>query len=83
MFNGRALRLNEAKSKYMFLGSKPDIKKLNMSQTNELVINGSVVLSQCNYCDTQCFLRKQNSKYMCVKFTMLTLELHIILFILI
>ena len=25
-----------------------------MSQTNDLVINGSVVLSQFNYCDTQC-----------------------------
>ena len=37
------LRLNEAKSKYMFLGSKPAIKKLNMSQTNDLVINGSAL----------------------------------------
>ena len=37
------LRLNEAKSKYMFLGSKPAIKKLNMSQTNAQTLNENFV----------------------------------------
>ena len=35
------LRLNESKCKYIFIGSKPAIKKLNLLDKNDLKINGS------------------------------------------
>ena len=35
------LRLNESKCKFMFIGSKPAIRKLNIAETNFLNINGT------------------------------------------
>ena len=37
------LRLNETKCKYIFIGSKPAIRKLNNLQTTDLNINGSAI----------------------------------------
>ena len=35
------LRLNELKCKYIFIGSKPSIRKLSNLNTNNLIINGT------------------------------------------
>ena len=39
--NDTCLRLNETKCKYVFIGSKPSIRKLNNMATNNVVINGT------------------------------------------
>jgi hypothetical protein len=41
------LRLNESKCKYIFIGSKPAIKKLNTLDKNDLKINGSILERVC------------------------------------